>query len=56
MQRHLGYPRVPRPVPPDRTDELLPQLARRMERMEARIKLMEEERRTGIDITKFYEK
>lgn len=56
MQRHLGYPRVPRPVPPDRTNEMIPQLARRMERLEARIKLMEEERRTGIDITKFYEK
>ena len=56
MQRHLGYPRVPRPVPPDQTGELVPQLARRLERLEARIKLMEEERRTGLDITKFYEK
>ena len=27
---------------------------RRMERLESRIKLMEEERRAGIDITKFY--
>jgi hypothetical protein len=56
MQRHLGYPIVPRPVPPDQTNELVPQLARRLERLEARIKLMEEERRTGIDITKFYKK
>jgi hypothetical protein len=47
---------VPRPVPPDQTHELIPQLARRLERLEARIKLMEEERRTGLDITKFYEK
>ncbi len=56
MQRHLGYPEVPRPVPPDETHELIPQLARRVERLESRIKLMEEERRGGVDITKFYEK
>lgn len=56
MQRHLGYPRVPRPVPPDTANELIPQLARRIERLEARIKLMEEERRAGLDITKFYKK
>ena len=55
MQRHLGYPRVPRPVPQDETNELIPQLARRIERLESRIKLMEEERRSGLDITKFYE-
>lgn len=56
MQRHLGYPVVPRPVPPDQTSELIPQLARRVERMESRIKLMEEERRASLDITKFYKK
>ena len=56
MQRHLGYPVVPRPSPRDDTDELVPQLARRVERLEARIKLLEEERKGGIDITKFYEK
>lgn len=56
MQRHLGYPEVPRPLPPDDTHELIPQLARRIERIEGRLKLMEEERRAGVDITKFYEK
>jgi hypothetical protein len=56
MQRHLGYPTVPRPEPVDETEDLVPQLMRRMERLELRIKLMEEERRTGIDITKFYKK
>lgn len=56
MQRHLGYPKVPRPVPRDDTSELIPQLARRVERLESRIKLMEEERRSGVDLTKFYEK
>ncbi len=54
MQRHLGYPQVPRPEPPDPSKELLPQLMRRMERLETRMKLMEEENRQGIDITKFY--
>ncbi len=55
MQRHLGYPEVPRLIPPDANEELVPQLARRVERLETRIKMMEEEQRSGLDITKFYE-
>ncbi|MFK7736103.1 MAG: hypothetical protein AB8B50_08755 [Pirellulaceae bacterium] len=55
MQRHLGYPEVPRLEPPDPLPELVPQLQRRIERLETRLKLMEEEQRGGIDITKFYE-
>lgn len=54
MQRHLGYPTVPRPKPPNENQDAIPQLMRRMERLEMRIKLMEEERRAGIDITRFY--
>ncbi len=54
MQRHLDYPTVPRPKPVDENKDAIPQLMRRMERLESRIKLMEEERRAGIDITKFY--
>ena len=54
MQRHLGYPRVPRPKPVDENKDVIPQLMRRVERLESRIKLIEEERRAGIDITKFY--
>lgn len=54
LQRQLGYPSVPRPTPPDPTPDLLPQLMRRLERMEVRLKLMEEEHQGGIDITKFY--
>ena len=54
MQRHLGYPIVPRPKPPAENKDAIPQLMRRMERLEMRIKLMEEERRAGLDITKFY--
>ncbi|OYP37035.1 hypothetical protein [Rhodopirellula sp. MGV] len=55
LQRHLGYPQVPRPKPLDENNELIPQMARRLERLEARIQLMEEERRQSLDITKFYE-
>jgi len=56
MQRHLGYPTVPRPKPPNENRDAIPQLMRRVERLEQRIKLLEEERRGGIDLTKFYEK
>lgn len=54
MQRHLGYPAVPRLEAIDPLPTLVPQLLRRMERLESRIKLFEEEQRGGIDITKFY--
>lgn len=54
LQRQLGYPVVPKPEPPDSTIELLPQLARRMERMEARVKFLEDEQKGGIDLTKLY--
>jgi hypothetical protein len=57
LQRQLGYPEVPRLKPFDETPQLIPQLARRMERLENRLKLMEEESRQGaIDITKFYQR
>lgn len=54
MQRHLGYPSVPKLEAVDPLPTLVPQLMRRMERLESRIKLFEEEQRGGIDITKFY--
>jgi len=56
LQRHLGYPTVPRPQRRDENQDVIPQLMRRMERLESRIKLMEEERRASLDITKFYKK
>ncbi len=56
MQRHLGYPSVPRLNPPDPLPELVPLLQRRIERLESRLKLMEEENQGGIDLAKFYEK
>ncbi len=54
LQRHLGYPAVPRPKPSPENMDLIPQLSRRIERLEARLKLLEEEQKGGIDITKFY--
>jgi hypothetical protein len=54
LERHLNYPQVPRPKPVDESRLLLPLLLRRMERVEGRLKLLEEEQRGGIDITRFY--
>jgi len=54
LQRHLEYPQVPRLEKADLDDEILPLLVRRMERMEHRMKLLEDEQQGGIDITKFY--
>lgn len=54
LQRHLGYPIVPRPKRPDESQNLLPLLMQRIDRLETRIKLLEEESRSGLDITKFY--
>jgi hypothetical protein len=56
LNRQLGYPEVPRVKPADQEQALLPQLARRMEQLETRIKIMEEEQRGGLDLTKFYER
>jgi hypothetical protein len=54
LHRHLGYPEVPRPPKPDESPQVVPQLLRRVERLESRIKLVEEELKGGIDLTRFY--
>ncbi|TVS20609.1 MAG: hypothetical protein EA424_03135 [Planctomycetaceae bacterium] len=54
LQRHLGYPMAPRLKRIDETREIIPQLLRRMERLEVRIKILEQEAREGLDITQFY--
>lgn len=54
LQRHLGYPAVPRPKRPDQSATLLPLLNLTVQRLEARVKLLEDEAKGGIDITKFY--
>ena len=54
FQRHLSYPAAPMLQPPDETAQLVPDLMRRVERLETRIKLLEEEQKGGIDLTKFF--
>ncbi len=54
LQRHLGYPAVPRPSKRDPAIDLLPKLTKLVERMEVRIKLLEDEQRqSGIDLNQF---
>jgi hypothetical protein len=54
LHRHLGYPEVPRPAKPDESPQLVPQLLRRVEKLEARLKLVEDEQRGGIDLESYY--
>ena len=56
LQRHLGYPAVPRLIVQSEDTNLLPQIARRLERLETRLKLMEDEQKGGIDLTQFYKR
>lgn len=55
LHRQLDYPAVPMPEPIDAQAQLLPQLLRRVEHLEQRLKLVEEEQKEGIDLTQFYE-
>jgi hypothetical protein len=54
LERHLNYPQVPRLKPADDSRLVLPMLVRRMERVETRLKLLEEEQKGGIDLSRFY--
>ncbi len=56
LQRQLGYPAVPRQKAADKEQALLPQLARRLEQLESRLKIIEEEQRGGLDLTQFYQR
>src|SRR3954463_218365 len=40
LQRHLGYPAVPRPKRPDESVNLVPLLVQQVQRLEARVKLL----------------
>lgn len=55
LQRQLGYPKPPRPTKRDPTQDLIPQLMRRIERLETRVKLLEDDQKGGFDLTQFYE-
>lgn len=55
LQRHLGYPMVPRPRTEDTQRFLLPALQRRVEKLESRLTLLDEELRGGgINLSRFY--
>lgn len=54
LARHLGYPSVPRPKPPASEGQQLALLQRRLDRLENRVRLAEEELRGGIDLARFY--
>jgi hypothetical protein len=56
LARHLGYPGVPRPKPLSEEENAIPRLLRTVERLEMRVKLLEEEIRGGINIAKFFAK
>lgn len=57
LQRQLGYPSIPSPKPADPVADQLPKLLRTVERLETRLKLLEDEQREkGIDLSQFYDK
>ncbi len=53
LQRQLNYPKVPRAERPDPQEKLLRDLARRVQNLEARLKLLEEEAKGELDIMKY---
>lgn len=54
LARHLGYPSVPRPRQQEQEGQKMLVMQRRIERLEQRIKLLEEELRGGINLMRFY--
>ena len=53
LERQLGYPSIPRVKTAATAAESPSVLARRLERLEMRVKLLEEEGRGGIDLSRF---
>ncbi|MEM6777014.1 MAG: hypothetical protein AAF670_05110 [Planctomycetota bacterium] len=56
MQRHLAYPPVPRLIVEEEDRDTIPKLLRRIERLETRLKIMEQEQKESFDLSKFYQK
>jgi hypothetical protein len=54
LGRHLGYPSVPRAKLEEQESQRIYALQRRLERLETRTRLIEEELRGGINIARFY--
>lgn len=53
LQRQLGYPAVPRPEPARSRSVLDPVVDTRFQRLEARLALLEQEQKGGLDLTPF---
>lgn len=56
LHRQLGYPEPPRTRRHSGEENPVPAMARRIEQLEKRLKLLEDEQRGGFDLSKFYEK
>jgi hypothetical protein len=54
LQRHLGYPEVPRPRAPEDMSSQLETLKARLRELEKRLKLVESEVKGQLDLSKFY--
>jgi len=55
LQRQLGYPVVPRVQSISTSPPFSPQAETRFQRLEARIALLEQEQKGGLDLSKFYQ-
>ncbi|MCA9052276.1 MAG: hypothetical protein KDA75_00495 [Planctomycetaceae bacterium] len=55
LQRHLGYPSVPRPPRKPARPVFEPHVEVRFQRLEGRLALVESEVKDGIDLTQFYQ-
>jgi hypothetical protein len=53
LSRHLGYPSVPRKKTVIEEENIIPLLKRRIEQLENRIQILEEEQRGGIDLDRY---
>ena len=54
LSRHLGYPSVPCQKRATEEENLLPLLQRRIEHLESRLQLMEEELRGGVNLNRYF--
>ncbi|MDR0703570.1 MAG: hypothetical protein LBF88_01130 [Planctomycetaceae bacterium] len=54
LSRHLGYPEVPRQKRAAEEENLIPVLQRRIEHLENKLQLIEEELRGGINLNRYF--
>jgi len=56
LSRHLGYPSVPRQHRATEEENLIPVLQRRIDHLENRLQMIEEELRGGVNLNRFFVK